>query len=271
MLTNISFKKWLLVLALLLLAGCIFDDDEDVEPWNAEAVCPADGTNAYGMPNRGTFTDERDGEVYKYTTIGDQVWMAENLRYDAPYSMCSNDTSFIRQYCELIEHKCETETCCKESLCRTFGRYYSIIEGGAEFGLIDRELADTICPKGWHIPTKDEWEELESVMKVPGDNNSDVANRMKSADSVYFSISRLHLNENDRSYVGSNDCALTVLPSGFMFRDGETLKNRASLWTFTQKNADFIYTFRVANDVGFVSHYFRNGIRCVLNYGLKKN
>ena len=34
-----------------------------------------DGYNAYGMPNRGTFVDERDGQVYSYTTIGDQVWM----------------------------------------------------------------------------------------------------------------------------------------------------------------------------------------------------
>lgn len=265
MLTNISFKKWLLVLSLLLLTGCIFDDDEDVEPWNAEAVCPAEGMNAYGMPNRGTFTDERDGQVYKYTTIGNQVWMTENLRYDAPYSTCSNDTSFIRQYCELIEHNCETEACCRESLCRTFGRYYSIIEGGAEFGLIDSALADTICPKGWHVPTKGEWEKLESAMKVSGENGSDVATRMKSADSIFFSISKMYPNPHDRTDVGTDNCALSVLPSGFMYTSGRTLEYRASLWIFTQKNADFVYTFRVANDIGYVSNNFRNGVRCVLN------
>lgn len=265
MLTNISFKKWLLVLALLLLAGCIFDDDEEVEPWDAEAVCPAEGTNAYGMPNRGTFTDERDGNVYRYTTIGNQVWMAENLRYDAPYSTCSNDTSFIRQYCELIEHNCETEACCKESLCRTFGRYYSIIEGGAEFGLIDSALADTICPKGWHIPTKEEWENLENAMKVSGESDSDVASRMKSADSIFFSMSKTYPNSHDRTHAGTDNCALSVLPTGFMYVSGRTLEYRTSLWIFTQKNVNFVYTFRVANDIGYVSNNFRNSVRCVLN------
>lgn len=263
---NIFFKKCVLAFSLLLLAGCIFDSDEkDVEPWNAEAVCPADGTNAYGMPNRGTITDERDGEVYKYTTIGDQVWMAENLRYDAPYSMCSNDTSFIRQYCELIEHKCETETCCKESLCRTFGRYYSIIEGGAEFGLIDKALADSVCPKGWHIPTKEEWKTLNNAMRIDGEPSGNTASRMKSADSDFFAISKKHLNESDRTYVGTDNCALTVLPSGFMFQDGITKKFRASFLTSTQINNDFVYTFVVQNYTDYISNYYRNSIRCVMD------
>jgi uncharacterized protein (TIGR02145 family) len=265
---NVSFKKWLFAFALLLLAGCIFDDDEseDVVPWNAKAVCPAEGTNAYGMPNRGTFTDERDGQVYRYTTIGDQVWMAENLRYDAPYSMCSSDTTFIRQYCELIEHNCETEACCRESLCHNFGRYYSIIENGNRFGLIDSSLMDTICPQKWHIPTKVEWENLIKKMKLSTEISSNAATRMKSSDSIFFSISKLYINENDRTYAGTDNCALNVLPSGFMFQGGETLKFRASFLSATQKDDDFVYGFGVSNNSGVSSHHeYRSSIRCVMD------
>ena len=85
-------KKRLFPFTLLftgLLTACIFDS-EDEEEWDAAKVCPETGTNSYGMPNRGTFIDEHDRQVYRYTTIGKQVWMAQNLNYDAPYSHCEH-------------------------------------------------------------------------------------------------------------------------------------------------------------------------------------
>ena len=77
-----NFLKQLFSCAALLLAACTTDSGESsvVDDFDASVVCPAEGTNAYGMPNRGTFVDERDDQEYKYTTIGDQVWMAENLK-----------------------------------------------------------------------------------------------------------------------------------------------------------------------------------------------
>lgn len=258
-------RKTLLLTMPLILTACIFDSDDDVEPWDAEKVCPIEGNNIYGMPNRGTFTDERDGEVYRYTTIENQVWMAENLRYDAPYSMCSSDTSFIRQYCELIEHECETESCCRESLCHNFGRYYSIIEGGVWMGQIDYILADTICPKGWHIPTADEWKTLEDAMKVSDDNNSNVSNRMKSADSILFSISKLYPNEHDRTLAGTDNCALSILPSGFMYESGRTLNFRASFLTSTQESARLVTAFTVGRETNFWIQNYRDAIRCVMD------
>lgn len=261
---NNLIKKFFFSSVLFLLASCTTEPD-DVEPWDAAAVCPAEGTNVYGMPNRGMFTDERDGQVYRYTTIGDQVWMAENLRYDAPYSMCSSDTNYIRQYCELIEHNCKTMQCCQEKMCNNFGRYYSIIQNGEWFGLIDSALTDTICPKGWHIPTKAEWEILMDAMKVSGDNESDVANRIKSSDSDFFAMSKMHYNKSDQTFTGTDDCEFSIIPSGAMNYGGQTTESGAIFLSSSQKNTSSIYTIIVRNYTEFSFQNHKNTIRCIKN------
>lgn len=79
-----------------------------------------------------SFTDPRDGQTYKMVKIGDQVWMAENLRYKTPQSIC-----FL-----------EDEKQCSK------GRFYSVSE------------IDEICPTGWHLPTLREAEKLTNNLNM---------------------------------------------------------------------------------------------------------
>ena len=118
------------VLSLFALCACATDADGD-DGFDAGTVCPADGTNGYGMPNRGTFVDERDGQEYKYTTIGNQVWMAQNLNYKTYYSML---------------HEKEYKDCAE------CGRWYNL-----EINLPNREVMDSVCPAGWKVPTIEDW------------------------------------------------------------------------------------------------------------------
>lgn len=160
-----------------LLMSCTTDPDDGDDGWDAAKVCPETGSNSYGIPNRGTFTDERDGNVYRYTTIGEQVWMAENLRYDSEFSGC-------------MDHFGDS--------CKTFGLYYSLYEKipPSQY-VVNDSIFGFICPNGWHIPSLDEW---KTMIKKMGDK---AALRLKGGK--YWG--------NNRE-AGTDECSFNALPAG---------------------------------------------------------
>ncbi|MEZ5012683.1 MAG: FISUMP domain-containing protein [Chitinophagales bacterium] len=93
----------------------------------------------------GQFTDDRDGQTYALVCIGDQTWMAENLKYNAPGSDC---------YQEAFDN------------CNIYGRLYdwSTIMNGASSSSAEPSGVQGVCPDGFHVPSIAEWNTLINAL-----------------------------------------------------------------------------------------------------------
>jgi len=101
------------------------------------------GATAGFSQKKGTITDNRDGQVYNTIEVGNSVWMADNLNFNAEGSWCYEDF---------------------EENCTQYGKLYSWNVAMADNS---NEGNNGICPEGWSIPTKADWETLvESYKKT---------------------------------------------------------------------------------------------------------
>jgi len=152
----------------------------------------------------GSMTDPRDGNVYKTTTIGGQVWMAENLNYfdiEGAASSVKNDWCYWD----------------KPENCESAGRLYTW------------KVAQRICPEGWRLPTNEDWTALLSA--VGADSVNEI---LWTGSSKLKSVSGW---ENDGS--GTDDFGFTALPAGKRFftnvQDGFSFHGCSALmWSSTQ-------------------------------------
>lgn len=97
----------------------------------------------------GVFTDQRDLATYKYIVINDQVWMAENLAY-IPESDESDGSGIQHIY---IYGNSDIAKLDKTSTnYKIYGALYNWV------------AANQLCPDGWHLPSDDEWGNLESFL-----------------------------------------------------------------------------------------------------------
>ena len=117
----------------------------------------------------GTLTDERDGQTYKTVKIGDQVWMAENLNYSD-----SAKTASLKGKSWCYDN--DSDNCVKYGRLYTWAAAIDSVKFSTEKSLDcgygkTCALPDTvqgICPSGWRLPRKADWETLFSAVGGQG-------------------------------------------------------------------------------------------------------
>jgi uncharacterized protein (TIGR02145 family) len=169
----------------------------------------------------GTLTDSRDRKRYKTLVIGGKRWMAENMNYKMGKSWCySNDNSN----------------------CDKYGRLY------------DWKTAKTVCPAGYHLPSRQEWDNLMAAM-----GGKEVAGKKLKTRSGW----KEHGN-------GTDDFGFSALPSGNRNSDGYFINigNNGRWWTATERGNYNAYRWGVDYNLDNADEgsYFKSygySVRCV--------
>ena len=179
--------------------------------------------------------DDRDGQTYRTTKIGNRVWMAENLNY---------------AYLQPTDVWDSSSKCYRDSIekCEKYGRYYlwsaamdsvgQFSEGGENCG--DNKICSIlgkvrgVCPKGWHLPSENEWKSL--IVEV---GDSLIAGWRLKATSGWFQ-GKKWLDRYTYRWVGNGDDAFgfTALPASYLYEKGPATGNeigsRALFWSSTE-------------------------------------
>ena len=114
----------------------------------------------------GTFKDSRDGHKYKWIKIGNQIWMAENLKY-LPSVVGPATASGTAPYYYVYGYNGTDVNAAKSAAnYTTYGVLYnwSAAMNGASGSTYNPSGVQGVCPKGWHLPSHAEWTELKDYL-----------------------------------------------------------------------------------------------------------
>ncbi len=205
-----------------------------------------------------------DGNIYKTVKIGNQIWMAENLkvtryRNGDPIP----DGSQIGDYSNEIEPQYRFAYNDNERYVAIYGRLYT-------WYVVNDER--NICPIGWHIPSDEEYRELELYLGMSeldtglicSLENNIISGKLKERGTLHW---------NSPNVGATNESGFTALPAGYRQRYNDNfdfLGSYACFWTSTEHdgiNAWYRHLYSETSGICRTRNLKNYGfsIRCVKN------
>lgn len=197
---------------------------------------------AKGMPCPGTATVTYAGRIYNTVLIGTQCWLRENLNVGSRINGTQNQTDNLT-----IEKYCYTND---TNNCNTYGALYQWNEA---MQYSTTQGTQGICPSGWHIPTRVEFQSLSTA--VSGDGNA-----LKA------------IGEGTGAGTGTNTSGFYGLLAGDRGTNGSFygLGGTARVWNSTESwsaNSYFLSLYDNSSSINLsdASKNFGFSVRCIRN------
>ncbi len=224
--------------------------------------------NGGGNIQPGEGVTDIDGNFYPSVIIGNQEWMAENLRVTRD----ANGNSITR-YCYNND----------AANCGLYGGLYTwhTIMNGATSSNTNPSNVQGICPTGWHLPSDAEWTELVDYVVAQGypndlNNPNGAGNALKSCRQVSSPLggdcaTSEHPRWNSHStHYGTDEFGFSALPGGTRGTNGAygNLGDYGRWWSSSETSSPNAWYRYLSNDYGNVRRYGNSkglgfSVRCV--------
>ncbi|MCK4358753.1 MAG: fibrobacter succinogenes major paralogous domain-containing protein [Candidatus Cloacimonetes bacterium] len=201
-----------------------------------------------------------DGNIYQIIKIGDQWWLAENLRVTHyrngdPIPEVTDNSAWVGlttgAYCNYDND---------DGYVSTYGHLYN-------WYAVDDSRG--IAPDGWHVPTDDEWKELEMYLGMTQAQADDIGWRGTDEGGKLKETGYEHWNSPNT--VATNESGFTALPGGcryYCLGDFCLMDTYAYFWSSSEYYGSYAWCRFLSYHYSFVSRnsqskYEGFSFRCV--------
>jgi uncharacterized protein (TIGR02145 family) len=220
------------------------------------------GVSAANTPSNwnGSILTDIDGNTYQTVTIGNQIWMKENLKVNRyrngdpiPTNLSdANWSSTTSGAYSIFNNDVVNNT--------TYGKLYN------GFAVKDQR---GLCPAGWHIPTDSEMYALENYLDPTINNPNSTTYRGTVVGGKMKAVSGLWISPNSGA---TNSSGFTGLPGSYRRADGiyyfAGIGNDFVFWSSTENNQTDLwfrglYSYGAGSYRGSQPKNYGNSVRCL--------
>jgi len=193
--SNMKKLLFVLVVSSLLLVGCKKKGCTDPSATNYDSSAEKDDGSCVFIYNSGNGVMDIDGNLYETVIIGDQEWMAENLKT----TRYSNGDAIPLKVDSINWINFSDAYCVYDNNYENINNYGNLYNG---FSVSDSR---GVCPTGWHVPTDSEFTTLSNYLG--GENIA--GGKLKS---ICYWVNPVSISDN--SHNGNNQSGFNGFPGG---------------------------------------------------------